>query len=93
MASGPYERVLETLEDLDAHLAGVEVSYSETNAAAAEELVDDLGTFFENDPEAFAALRTEVDRLVAEEDASHAAAAKEHADALKRRVEAQVDDE
>jgi len=92
MTSGPYGRVLETLEDLDARLAGLEVSYSETNAAAAEELVDDLGNFFENDPEHFVALREAVDRLVAEEDASHAADAKEHADALKRRVEAQADE-
>jgi len=92
MTSGPYERVLETLEDLDARLAGLEVSYSETNAVAAEELVAQLDSFFENDPEHFAALQTEVDQLVAEKDASHAVAAKEHADALKRRVEAQAEE-
>ena len=93
MASGPYERVLETLEDLDARLAGLEVGYSETNATAAEELVGDLGDFFQSEPEDFVALREAVDRLVETEDSDHVAEAKEHADALKRRVEAQVDDE
>ena len=93
MASGPYDRVLETLEDLDARLAGLEVGYSETNATAAEGLVDDLGAFFESDPEAFAALREEVDRLVETEDSTHAATAKEHADELKRQVEARAEEE
>jgi len=93
MAPGPYERVLETLDDLDARLAGLEVGYNETNASAAQEHVDQLGEFFESEPEHFVALREAVDRLVETEDSTHAAAAKEHADALKERVEAQLDEE
>ncbi|MFB6141505.1 MAG: hypothetical protein ABEJ26_13845 [Halosimplex sp.] len=93
MARGPYEQVLETLEDLDARLAGLEVGYNETNATAAEDLVAQLGEFFESEPDDFAALREAVDRLVETEDSTHAAAAKEHADALRDRVEAQIDDE
>jgi len=92
MASGPYERVLETLEDLDARLAGLEVSYSETNASAAEERVAELGEFFESDPDDFVALREAVERLVETEDSDYAAEAEEHAAALKRRIEAQVDE-
>lgn len=91
MAQGPYERVLETLEDLDARLAGLEVGYNETNAAAAEDLVAKLGEFFESDPEDYVALREAVERLVEDEDSSYAATAKEHADALRDRVEAQID--
>lgn len=93
MAPGPYEQVLETLEDLDARLAGLDVGYNETNATAADDLVDQLGQFFENDPDHYVALRDAVDELVATEDSTHAATAKEHADALRDRVEAQIDDE
>ncbi|WP_436907084.1 hypothetical protein [Halosimplex marinum] len=93
MAPGPYERVLETLEDLDARLAGLEVGYNETNASAAREHVAELGDFFENDPDDFVALREAVERLVETEDSTHAATAKEHADALRDRVEAQLDEE
>ncbi|WP_436925800.1 hypothetical protein [Halosimplex amylolyticum] len=93
MARGPYERVLETLEDLDARLAGLEVGYNETNATAAEDLVAKLGEFFESDPDHYVALREAVDRLVETEDSTHAATAKEHADALRDRVEAQIDEE
>jgi hypothetical protein len=93
MSRGPYEQALETLEDLDARLAGLEVGYNETNATAAEGLVADLDQFFEGSPEDFAALREAVDRLVETEDSTHAATAKEHADALRDRIEAQVDDE
>jgi len=93
MSRGPYEQVLETLEDLDARLAGLEVGYNETNATAADELVDQLGQFFENDPDHYVALRDAVDSLVENEDSTHAATAKEHADALRDRVEAQIDDE
>ncbi|ELZ28240.1 hypothetical protein C475_05525 [Halosimplex carlsbadense 2-9-1] len=93
MAPGPYERVLETLEDLDARLAGLEVGYNETNASAAQEHVDQLGEFFESEPEHFVALRDAVDSLVEAEDSTHAATAKEHADALRDRVEAQLDEE
>jgi hypothetical protein len=93
MASGPYERVLETLDDLDARLAGLEVGYSEQNAAAAADLVDELREFFENDPEDLVALVDAVDQLVETEDSGHAATAKEHADALKRQVEDQIDEE
>jgi hypothetical protein len=93
MAPGPYERVLETLEDLDAHLAGLEVGYSESNATAARERVADLAEFFEDEPEDFTALREAVDTLVETEDSTHAATAKEHADALKRQIRAQIDDE
>ncbi|WP_459192959.1 hypothetical protein [Halosimplex sp. J119] len=91
MAQGPYERVLETLEDLDARLAGLEVGYNETNAAAAEDLVARLGEFFESDPEDYVALREAVEQLVDDEDSSYAATAKEHADALRDRVEAQIE--
>jgi|GEM_PF-1402525 len=93
MALGPYERVLETLADLDARLAGLEVGYNETNASAAQEHVDTLGNFFENEPDHFVALQEAVDRLVETEDSTHAATAKEHADALKARIEAQIDEE
>jgi hypothetical protein len=93
MVPGPYERVLETLEDLDARLAGLEVGYNETNASAAREHVDQLGEFFESDPDDFVALREAVERLVETEDSTHAATAKEHADALRDRVEAQIDEE
>jgi site-specific recombinase len=92
MSRGHYEQVLETLEDLDARLAGLEVGYNETNATAADDLVAQLGQFFESDPEDFVALREAVDRLVENEDSTHAATAKEHADALKDRVEAQIDE-
>ncbi|WP_123536969.1 hypothetical protein [Halosimplex salinum] len=92
MAPGPYERVLETLEDLDARLAGLEVGYNEVNATAAQEHVDQLGQFFENDPDDFVALQEAVDRLVETEDSTHAATAKEHADALKDRVEAHIEE-
>jgi len=92
MARGPYEQVLETLEDLDARLAGLEVGYNETNATAAEDLVAQLGQFFESDPEDFVALREAVDRLVEDEDSTHAATAKEHADALRDRVQAQIEE-
>jgi hypothetical protein len=93
MVSGPSERVLETLEDLDARLAGLEVGYSETNASAARELVGDLGEFFEDEPDDLVALRAAVERLVETEESRHAATAKEHADALAGRVEAQLDEE
>jgi len=92
MSRGHYEQVLETLEDLDARLAGLEVGYNETNATAANDLVAQLGQFFESDPEDFVALREAVDRLVENKDSTHAATAKEHADALKDRVEAQIDE-
>lgn len=92
MAPGPYERVLETLDDLDAHLAGLEVGYSEENAVAARERVADLGEFFENDPDEFTALAEAVETLVETEDSTYAATAKEHADALTRQVEAQIDE-
>jgi ketosteroid isomerase-like protein len=93
MAPGPYERVLETLEDLDARLAGLEVGYSEPNATAAREHVAELADFFENDPDDLVALRDAVEELVETEDSAHALTAKEHADALKRQVRAQIDDE
>ena len=56
MAPGTHERILDTLSDLDARLAGLQVGYSEPNARAAEEHVATLGEFFESEPEAFAAL-------------------------------------
>ncbi|MFB6150824.1 MAG: hypothetical protein ABEJ40_03370 [Haloarculaceae archaeon] len=93
MAPGPYDRVLETLADLDARLAGLDVGYSEANAAAAQDLVADLEEFFENEPGDLVALRDAVETLVETEDSTHADRAKEHADALRRRVEAQIDDE
>lgn len=93
MPPGPYERVLETLEDLDARLAGLEVGYSEENATAARDRVEDLGEFFETDPEAFVGLREAVETLVETQDSAHAATAKEHADALKRQVHARIDEE
>lgn len=93
MARGPHERVLETLGDLDARLAGLEVAYSEPNATAARERVAELSAFFENEPEDLVALREAVERLVETEDSTHAVTATEHADALKRRVQAQVDED
>lgn len=93
MPPGPYERVLETLEDLDARLAGLEVGYSDPNATAARDHVAQLADFFENEPDDLVALQEAVDELVETEDSTHAATAKEHADALKHRVEAEVDDE
>ena len=93
MPQGPYERVLETLEDLDARLAGLEVGYNETNATAAEDLVAQLGESFETEPAEFDALREAVEHLAETEDSASAATAKRHADALRERVEAQVDDE
>ena len=93
MAPGTHEKVLDTLSDLDARLAGLQVGYSEPNATAAEEHVATLGEFFESEPEAFAALRESVERLVETEDSTHAAEAKEHADELKRQIQAQVDGE
>lgn len=93
MAPGPYERVLETLEDLDAHLAGLEVGYSEANASAAQDRVADLTEFFENEPEDLTALRDAVEELVDTENSAHAQTAKEHADSLKRQVEDQIDEE
>lgn len=93
MAPGPYEQVLDTLGDLDARLAGLQVSYSESNATAAQEHVAALGEFFEHEPEEFAALREAVDSMVESEDSSHAAAAKEHADALEQQIQAQVEEQ
>ena len=93
MATGPYEEVLDTLEDLDASLAGLQVSYSETNATAAQEHVATLGEFFEQDPDDFSALQDAVDRLVETEDSTHAATAKEHADALARQIKTQIDNQ
>jgi len=93
MARGPYDKVLETLKDLDARLAGLQVGYSEPNATAAHQLVADLTDFFENEPDDLVALREAVDNLVDEEDSRYALTAKNHADALKRQVRAQIDDE
>lgn len=93
MASGPYETVLERLDDLDARLAGLDVGYSEENATAARELVADLERCFESEPEEFVALREAVDTLVDTEDSSYADTAKQHADELKRQIEAEVDGE
>jgi len=93
MAPGPHEQMLDTLSDLDARLAGLQVGYTESNATAAQEHVAELGEFFENEPEAFVALRESVDRLVETEDSTHAAEATEHADELKRQIQAQVDSE
>jgi hypothetical protein len=92
MSPGPYERVLETLEDLDARLAGLEVGYSEPNATAARDHVAELSNFFEDEPSDLAALEDAIEQLVETEDSTHARTAKEHADALKRRIEAQIDD-
>jgi ketosteroid isomerase-like protein len=93
MAPGPHEQILDTLSDLDARLAGLQVGYSEPNATAAQEHVAELAEFFESEPEAFVALRGSVERLVDTEDSTHAAEAKEHADELKRQIQAQVDQE
>jgi len=93
MAPGPHEKMLDTLSDLDARLAGLQVGYTESNATAAQEHVAELGEFFESEPEAFAALRESVERLVETEDSAYAAEAKEHADELKRQIQAQVDSE
>ncbi|MEF8850863.1 MAG: hypothetical protein V5A44_06065 [Haloarculaceae archaeon] len=90
MAPGPYEEMLETLSDLDARLAGLQVGYSEPNATAAQEHVAELAAFFESEPAAFVGLRESVERLVETEDSTHATEAKEHADELKALIEAQA---
>ncbi len=93
MVSGPYERMLETLSDLDARLAGLQVGYSEPNATAAQEHVAELAEFFESEPDAFVALRDSVEQLVETEDSNHAAKAKEYADELEAQIEAQASEE
>ena len=93
MAPGPYERVLETLEDLDANLAGLDVGYSEANATAAQEHVEELTAFFESEPQDLVDLREAVEQLVETEDSAHARTAKKHADSLKRQVQNQIDEE
>jgi ketosteroid isomerase-like protein len=92
MAPGPHEQMLETLSDLDARLAGLQVGYSEPNATAAEEHVAELAEYFESEPEAFVELRESVERLVETEDSAHAAEAKEHADELEAQIEAQAEE-
>jgi hypothetical protein len=92
MSSSPYEPILETIADLDARLAGLDVSYSEENATAALEHVRELDAYFEGDPEELVALRSEVETLVETEDASHAHAASERAAALRRRIESQIEE-
>jgi len=93
MSSGGYEPVLETLSDLDARLAGLEVGYSAANATAAREHVATLSEYFTEDPDALVALREAVETIVENEDAARVDAAKDHADDLKRQIEAKIDDE
>jgi len=93
MGPEPYEQVLETLDDLDARLAGLEVGYSEANATAALEQVSELGAFFESEPDDLVALRDAVDELVETEESTHARTAKEHADSLERQIRARRNEE
>jgi hypothetical protein len=93
MVPGPDERALEILDDIDARLAGLEVGYSEANATAARDLVEQLGGLFDGEPEEYEALREAVDDIVAEENADRVGEAKTHADELKRQVAAQLEED
>ena len=81
--------MLELLADLDAHLAGLEVGFSEANATATQELVAELERSLEADRETLVALCEAVEDLVEAEDPEMVARAKEHADELRRQVEAE----